>query len=93
MYVDVPDMRPVSLLCRSVIVTWDINWISFVHMVVEGSQFMIGMNVAGGVYDYASFLVLQDTNYEWEKEAVDRTSNPSGEDQDEVVDAPAVNIF
>ena len=65
----------------------------FVHVIVEGTRFMIVMSVAGGVYDYLSFLISQDKTYSWEEEAVSKVQNPAGEDQDEVVDTLADNIF
>ena len=54
---------------------------------------MIIMNVAEGIYDYFFFLIPQDNTYRVEEEAVDKAPDPAGGDQDEVVDAPADNIF
>ena len=62
-YVDIPYVYLVTLLIRGIIVTWHVNWIVFVHMTVEGTRVMIVMNVAGGFYDYASFLISQDKTY------------------------------
>ena len=54
---------------------------------------MIVMDVARGFYNYISFLVPQDNTYWREEEAVDKVPNPAGEDQDEVIDAAAGNLF
>ena len=56
-YVDVPDVSPVMLLCRSIVGMRHVSWIAFVHLVVEGDRFMIVMDVARGFYNYISFLV------------------------------------
>ena len=45
-YTNVPNVRILTLLCRSVICTWHVNWIVFVHVVFEGARVIIVMNVA-----------------------------------------------
>ena len=59
-YADVLDVHLVALFCYSVIRTCHVKWTVFVYMVVEGPRVMVITNVAGGVYDYTSFLVTQD---------------------------------
>ena len=59
-YADALDVRTVTLLYRSLICTRYINWIMFVHVVVEGTRVIIITNMAGRVYDYVSFHIIQD---------------------------------
>ena len=64
MYAEVPDVIPVMMLCFSVIGTLHVKYIVFVHVIVEGSRVMIIRSVAGGFYNYASFLIPQDKTYQ-----------------------------
>jgi len=92
-YADIPNMQLVTLLYHIVIDTLHINWIEFVHVVIESPRFMIVMHVSEGVYEYVSFLVQQDKIYRDEENTVDKMPNLLEEDHNEVADAPADNIF
>ena len=48
-YANVPDVRILALLCRSVICTWHVHWIVFVHVVFDRARVIMVMNVAGGI--------------------------------------------